>query len=157
MAGGRPVTEAQRKKYLDTVAQGYSDAKAAKAAGINRHTFIDLKKKDEAFAEAYKQAFEQGTQLLEDAATDRGKDGYWEETYGKDGELIRRTKRYDSALLQQQLKRRKPHEYRENFNQPQLPPVIVIQSSFPGVRPQGEIIDVQPVPDPLELSPVPRD
>jgi hypothetical protein len=148
----RGISEAAKQKYLDTVAAGYSDTKAAQTTGHDRKRFIELKKSDEAFLAAYKEAVEIGTQALEDVATDRGKDGYWEETYGKDGELIRRTKRFDSALLQQQLKRRRPEAYRENYQQKQLPPVIVIQSSFPGVRPQGEIIDVQPIELELPVS-----
>jgi hypothetical protein len=120
-----------RATFLEALSAGWSVRHAAERTGRAFQRFYALRKQDEAFGEAWDEAYEQGTQRLEDEATRRGLEGYDEETYDGEDKLIRRVRRYDSALLQQQLKARRPDKYRENAGiELNAPAVFVLQSAF---------------------------
>jgi transcriptional regulator with XRE-family HTH domain len=63
--------EAQRVA-LETYAQGWSMTKAAQAAGVHRATVASWCKSDTEFAKAWAEAEQQGADILEDAAFERG-------------------------------------------------------------------------------------
>jgi hypothetical protein len=123
----RSLTKRDCKLFLEALAAGWSVRHAAERAGRTFARFYELREADEDFAAQWAEAFEQGTQRLEDEATRRAVEGYDEETYDGEDKLIRRVRRYDSALLQQQLKRRRPEAYRESVPLATQPIAIVLQ------------------------------
>jgi hypothetical protein len=110
----RAVTVAQRTKFLDALAAGWAVRHAARHSGVDFRRWYELRDKDEEFAHAWGESFEQGTQALEDEARRRAVDGYDEDTFDGEGNLQRRVHRYDGALLQTLLKGRRPEVYRDN-------------------------------------------
>jgi len=127
----RSLTAKDRKAFLDALAAGWSVRHAAERTGRRFQSFYEERERDEGFAAQWEQAFEAGTCKLEDEATRRGVEGYDEETYDGEDKLIRRVRRYDSALLQQQLKRRRPEAYRENAGvELKTPAIFILQSAF---------------------------
>jgi hypothetical protein len=120
----------EKRKFLQALAEGWSVRRASQQANLAFQRFYELRASDERFAEAWAEAYEQGTQRLEDEATRRAVEGYDEETRDADGKVIRSVRRFDSALLQQQLKARRPSVYRENAVELNTPAVFVLDSSF---------------------------
>lgn len=124
-----------RTGFLEALAAGWSVTHAAGRAGVPRQRFYELRDVDEPFAEQWDEALEAGTHVLEDEALRRAVEGYDEDTIDGDGKLIRRVRRYDSALLQTLLKGRLPR-YREGANvNVTVPTVFVLESAFAGRRP----------------------
>jgi hypothetical protein len=127
----RSITKRERERFLEAIGEGWSVRAAAEHAGRTYPRFYELRDRDEGFAAAWIEATELGTQRLEDEATRRAVEGYDESHYDGEDKLIRRVRRYDSALLQQQLKRRRPEAYRENAGvELKAPTVFVLQSAF---------------------------
>jgi hypothetical protein len=60
-----------RKRFLDTLAEGYSVSSAAKTAGGTPGNFRAWRRADPNFAADWDEAIEEGTDHLEDVATDR--------------------------------------------------------------------------------------
>jgi hypothetical protein len=110
--GKRMPTTREREAFLAELRRGWSVTKAAEFAG-HRQTgrFYDLRKADEAFAAAWAEAHEQGTDLLRDAAVERGVHGIRDFRLDKDGNEHELTV-YSDKLLELELKRR-DHSYRE--------------------------------------------
>ena len=90
----KPLTERQRAKFLLALAQGWSVTKAAKAGGIPRQTAYNWREADEAFARAWDDAIEAGTDMLEDVA-------------------IKRAKAKSDTLLIFSLKARRPEKFKD--------------------------------------------
>jgi hypothetical protein len=127
----RAPTPNERRKFLLALSEGWSVRRASLQAGLAFQRFYELRVDDESFAAAWTEAYEQGTQRLEDEATRRAVEGYDEETRDANGKLIRSVRRFDSALLQQQLKARRPAIYRESAGiEVKTPAVFVLDSSF---------------------------
>lgn len=145
----RSISPDEREAFLEALAAGWAAAHAAERAGHPRSSFYLLRDRDEDFRVAWDEAIEQGTEVLEDEARRRGVDGYDEEQYDGEGKLIRRTRRYDSALLQLLLRGRRPDKYREGAGVAlQTPAVFVIESAF-----GSEVIEAEAVEEPAELPP----
>lgn len=132
-------TKPKRKKqkegiFLETLRGGGSIAKAADAAHIARSTAYEWRESDEAFAKAWDDAVEIGTDTLEDEALRRGHDGvdepifykgeqagYW---LNKDGQRVPDTsadafkfvphfvRKYSDTLLIVMLNARRPEKFR---------------------------------------------
>ena len=81
-------TPTEKRKFLQALAEGWSVRRASQQAGLAFQRFYELRASDEPFAEAWVEAYEQGTQRLEDEATRRAVEGYDEETRDADGNLI---------------------------------------------------------------------
>jgi hypothetical protein len=64
---GRRTPEAERK-FLDALSDGKSIAAAARAAIVGRRTAYDWRDRDPAFAARWDEAFDEGTDKLEDLA-----------------------------------------------------------------------------------------
>lgn len=107
----RRLTTADRERFLASLGDGSTVRDACRLIEKSHVTLYELRKTDEAFAEAWEQAWEQGTQALEQEAHRRAVDGYDEVTYGADGEVLRRVHRYSDALLQKLLTGRRPDVY----------------------------------------------
>lgn len=150
---GRLPTKAERETFLAALSEAWSVKKAAEQAGVAFQRFYELRKVDAQFADEWASAFESGTQRLEDEAVRRGLEGYDEETRGADGEILRSVRRFDSALLQQQLKARRPEVYRENTGiELKTPAVFVLDSAFGRGREviEGEAVEITPALPPGE-------
>jgi hypothetical protein len=149
----RSISAKSRRVYLGLIAQGSTLQAAADATGHDRRRWWELRQTDEAFAAAFSDAFEVGTELLEDEAWRRAVEGYDEDTLDGDGNLIRRVRRYDSALLQTLLKGRLPR-YRDGANvEVNVPAVFVLESAFGRHRViEGEVVESAPVELPESTS-----
>lgn len=124
-----------RAPFLEALAAGWSVTHAAARATVDRQRFYELRDADDEFAEQWDEALDAGTHVLEDEALRRAVEGYDEDTVDADGNLLRRVRRYDSALLQTLLKGRLPR-YREGANvNVTVPAVFVLESAFAGRRP----------------------
>jgi hypothetical protein len=64
---GRKTADAETR-YLDALRDGKSIAAAARAAGIGRRTAYDWRDRDAVFAARWDEAFDEGTDRLEDLA-----------------------------------------------------------------------------------------
>jgi hypothetical protein len=145
----RRIAKKDRVRFLEALAAGWAVRHAAKLAGHGFQRWYELRDEDEDFAAAWAEAIEQGTQRLEDEALRRAVDGYDEETFNGEGELVRRVRRYDGALLQTLLKGRRPDVYREGANvEVKSPVMFVLDSAFARTR-EIEVVQAEP---PLELS-----
>jgi AcrR family transcriptional regulator len=144
-----PISAEERGRFLEALAHGWSVKHAAEAGGHIRQVFYELRDRDEEFAAAWAEAIEAGTEKLEDEARRRGVDGYDEETFDGEGQLVRRVRRYDSALLQLLLRGRRPDKYRDGAGVAlQTPAVFVLESAF-----GPEVIEAEAVEEPAELPP----
>jgi hypothetical protein len=102
-----------RDTFLEALSAGWSVVHAAQRAGVNKRRFYEVRDADEAFASAWEEALEEGTQVLENELHRRAVEGYDEETWDGKGNLIRRVRRYSPALLIFSLKARRPDVYRD--------------------------------------------
>ena len=108
----RPLTAKQRETFLEALAAGWSVTEAGRRAKRERRRFYDLRGRDEAFAVAWDEAVESGTEALEDEARRRAVDG-WEEPVYQQGDLVGHVRKYSDGLLTFLLKGRKPEKYRD--------------------------------------------
>lgn len=69
------MTPERREAFLRILAQGSSVAAAARTIGMSRGHMYLLRKTDEQFARDWDQAVEEGTDILEDVAVERAKNG----------------------------------------------------------------------------------
>jgi hypothetical protein len=144
----RRIAKKDRVRFLEALAAGWSVTHAASRAGFARQRFYELREEDEGFAGAWGEAWEAGTDVLEDELRRRAVDGYDENTYDGAGELIRRVHRFDNAGLVKALAARRPDKYREGANVEVTTPVMfVLDSAF--ARTPG--IGVVQAEAPLEL------
>lgn len=85
-----------REVFLDGLREGLTIAEACKRAGVSRTMAYKLRGRSRAFAEAWVEAIEEGTDRLE-------------------AEAYKRALRGSDALLIFLLKARRPHIYRERY------------------------------------------
>lgn len=126
-----PLVEEEIERYLATIASGYSGNKAAAELGRSPRTFTYWRARSPENEARYKEAYERGTQALEDEAVRRGMDGYEIITRNGKGEITKVVETYSDAVLQRLLAGRMPEKYREGYNQGgSQPTVIIVESSF---------------------------
>ena len=82
--------------FLRALSEGSTITAAAREAGITRMTAFNHRKADKEFAEAWEQAFEAGTDVLEEVAN-------------------RRARQHSDMLLLALLKARRPDVYKERI------------------------------------------
>lgn len=167
-----PISRPQREAFLAALSEGLSVHHAAGTVGRERRRFYNLRERDEAFAELWRDAYDAGTMVLEDEARRRALEGIEEPVY-QGGKLVGTVRRYSDRLLEVLLRARRPEMYRENrveLTGPQGGPLQVASSREPAtlddlVRLAGslgvldrlgyverDVIDVEPVEVPLELG-----
>ncbi len=117
--GRRPISARKRNAFLEALKDGFSITHAAKKAGIARQRMYELRSEDGDFATAWLDAWEQGTDVLEDELRRRAL-GYDEVTYDGDGNVIRRVHRFDTPAIVLALKARRPDLYRDNVARVEL-------------------------------------
>ena len=89
-------TPKKRTAFLKALGDGASIMAASVSAGMGRRTAYDWREADEAFAKAWDDAIEAGTDVLEDEAVRRARDG-------------------SDTLLIFMLKARRPKKYKERI------------------------------------------
>jgi hypothetical protein len=99
-----------RRLFLEQIEKGWSESKAAKAAGKNARFFKEWAKEDENFRLDWEDAESAGTDRLEDKATQRAL-------------------KQSDQLLVHQLRARRPHKHREK--PPELN--VSVNNDFAGV------------------------
>lgn len=119
--GPRPRTIRTPKKdphaeakaaFLKAMSEGKSITGSANAAGIGRRTAYDWREADPVFAEAWDDAIEAGTDLLEDEAHRRAFEGV--DRPVAVGKAIVEITEYSDTLTIFLLKGRRPEKFRDN-------------------------------------------
>ena len=105
--------EKEREDFLEALREGASVSKAAVFAGLARSTVYRWRSEDEDFARAWDDAYESGTDNLEDEAKRRAFDGVERPVFYK-GAVVGHVREYSDTLLMQQLNARRPEKYRTN-------------------------------------------
>lgn len=110
-----PITDDQKQRYLDQLAQCGVKSEAARAAGFRPDAVYRLRDRDEEFAKAEDLALEEAADLMESEARRRAIDGVTREKVIGSGENARfiEEQQYSDALLMFMLKAAKPHKYAE--------------------------------------------
>jgi hypothetical protein len=109
-----PLTEREKRDFLETVAAGWSLTRAAERAGRNVRRFYDLRERDEEFAAAWDEAIVEGKDRLDDVNLEYATEGVEEVTYDGEGNVVRRVKRPDPATARELLRGRRPEVYRDS-------------------------------------------
>lgn len=115
---GTPAREARLRKatmerILAALRDGSSITQAAEQAGTSRQQIRLWREAHEDFAAAFQDAYESGTDLLEDEARRRGQDG-WDEPVFFRGDECGTIRRYSDTLLLRTLEARRPERWRAN-------------------------------------------
>lgn len=138
----RPISEKAKDRTLGALRMGFSYDRAAKFAGIARRTIFNLKDRDPDFAAACDEAYEAGTDKLEDEARRRAFEGTDRPIF-QGGKLVGHERQYSDRLLELQLKARRPDKYREqritvvhprdarDGSVPETPPKVIIEGGLP--------------------------
>ena len=120
-AEARQDETAQRARtaFLEALRKGASVAGAAAHAGVGRATVYRWAKDDEAFAAEWDDAYETGTDVLEEEAIRRGAQGVERFVVSKGMVVMHegaplKERHYSDTLLSQQLAARRPAKYRTN-------------------------------------------
>jgi Homeodomain-like domain len=115
LLAGRLTTARRKTLALDLLSQGHTLAQVKDALGINRVTLYRWRQHDPAFAQAYSDAMEAGTDLIEQEARRRAVEGYDRPVFQR-GELAGLERVYSDMLLALLLRGRRPEVFRENTN-----------------------------------------
>ncbi|WP_130470283.1 hypothetical protein [Candidatus Magnetaquicoccus inordinatus] len=121
---GKPASPAfpskRRQIFLKALALGGVVTHAAASAGASRKTLYAFRATNPEFAEEWDNALESFADSLEQAARQRGVDG-WQEPVYQGGQLVGTVRKYSDSLLLAMLRARKP-EYRPAAQVPAPPP-----------------------------------
>jgi transposase-like protein len=109
---GTQRTEDKRAAFLAVLAKGYSVTAAVEAAGLARSTVYAWRESDPAFAQAWEEAEESGTDRLEDVAYQRATDGVLEPVY-QGGRLVGEVRKVSDTLAIFLLKGRRPWKFKD--------------------------------------------
>lgn len=120
MAGRRKANTAKAKRtFLEELAKAKSLEHAARAAGVTRRAFYDLRFDSEGrltdFGREVADAIEAGTDRLEDALLDLGVTGDEVHIYDRAGNLLRTERKRNVAAIIVLLKARRPEKFRDNY------------------------------------------
>jgi len=107
-------TKAREKRFLAALARGVSIAGAAAEAGFSYGFAFKWRYADPDFAARWQEAYEQGTDALEDEARRRAMQGVETPVYFA-GKKIGELRKYSDALLMFLLRGRRPEKYRERL------------------------------------------
>lgn len=109
-------THKKETEFLALLAEGNTVAHAASILRVGRATAYEHRAMDAAFAVAWDEAFEAGTEVLEQIAKQRATVGHKRDVILKDGTVITVQEQPSDTLLIFLLKGRKPDTYRDNVN-----------------------------------------
>jgi hypothetical protein len=106
----RPISEADKDRFIEALANGSTVTDAAVAARRSRKAMYNLRASDPEFAERWADAWEQGTDVLEREAQRHAVEG-WQEPVVSKGEVVTHVTRYSDRLLELLLRGRRPERY----------------------------------------------
>ena len=107
--------ELGKAQMIAALAGGSTVLLAAMEAGVGRTTAYRWRNADEAFAQAWDEAVDEGTDRLEQEAIRRGRDGVSKPVF-QNGKRVGYVQEYSDTLLIFMLKARRPDVYRERAN-----------------------------------------
>jgi hypothetical protein len=111
-----PIAERKRSLFLKYLAETGKVVYSAQRAGYQNSTYLhEVRKKDDAFAEAWKLAVEAAADKLEEEAIRRATDGVLEPHWHK-GNVVGYTTKYSDPLLMFMLRGLRPEKFRESVN-----------------------------------------
>lgn len=111
LAYGMKSTPENKELVLRALSAGVSVAAAAALIGAHRGTVIGWKGADTDFKEKYEEALDEGTDLLEDEAVRRARDGVKRPVFYM-GEICGYIQEYSDSLLKFMLEARRPAIFR---------------------------------------------
>jgi len=103
-------TPKTRAKFLTALRETCNVTVACKIAGVARNPIYEWRAEDESFAGDWLKALEEASDLLEDEAVRRAKDGVKKPVF-QGGELVGYVQEYSDTLLIFLLKGSKPQKY----------------------------------------------
>ena len=98
--------------FLEALATGLSVTGALTSSGLARSTAYALRENKDGFREAWDEAIEHGTDVLEDEARRRAKDGI-EEPVFQGGMQVGTKLKYSDTLMMFLLNGRRPEKYKQ--------------------------------------------
>jgi hypothetical protein len=104
------ITQAQRARFLEELANSRNVTIAARAAGIARRAVLSLRARDADFAAASQDAEEEASDLLEHEARQRAMKGVEEPVYYH-GQEVGKVRRYSETLLLMFLRAERPEKF----------------------------------------------
>jgi hypothetical protein len=110
MANRTTRTPERDGRFLEALANGATISSAVRSAGYARTTVYKWRAADVELAAAWDDALEAGTDLLEDEALRRAKDGYDEPRF-YEGEVCGHVRKYSDTLAIFLLMARRPEKY----------------------------------------------
>jgi len=126
LSRGRLATARRKSLVLDLLSQGDTLAQVRTALGINRVTVYRWRQYDQAFATAYSDAMEAGTDLIEQEARRRAVEGYDRPVF-QGGGLAGLERVYSDMLLALLLRGRRPEVFRETTSRTAMTTSISIR------------------------------
>ncbi len=114
MANRTTRTPKKDALFLEALHNGASISSAAKSAAYGRTSIYQWRKDNPDFAFAWDEAVDCGTDLLEDEALRRAKDGVDEPRF-YEGKVCGYVRRYSDTLIIFLLKARRPEKYRDRL------------------------------------------
>lgn len=113
MRPGAPKPPEVRVAFLNNLRLGYSVSKAARAAGVAPRTVMEWKAEDADFASEWELAYSEGTDLLEDEALRRAKDGVDRPVF-QGGIQVGVVREYSDTLATLMLHGRRPEKFNKS-------------------------------------------
>jgi hypothetical protein len=128
--------------FLQHLSQGWTVTAAAHVAGIHRHTAYDFRAIDADFAKAWDDAYEEGTDVLEQEAFRRAAEGV-EKPVFQGGVLVGTVREYSDHLMLALLKARRPQHFRERVSVDQRIEVMPPGERLSRARAAGETPELE--------------
>lgn len=101
--------------FLNYLRKGYVPKRAAEAVGVSRTSVFKWRSEDPKFAEAWVEAIDEGTDLLEEAILKRARDGYDRPIF-QGGIFVGEERIYSDSLAAMMLQGRRP-QYRKQTHE----------------------------------------
>jgi hypothetical protein len=98
-------------QFLTSLAEGHTVSKACEDAGITTSTAYQARGRDPEFFKEWDEAYESGSDLLEEEAWRRAKEGTVEDVYFQ-GQVVGQKRTFSDMLLVKLLEARRPEKYR---------------------------------------------
>jgi len=108
----QPIADAERETFLRVLAETARVSNAATESGVSLLRWHRLRDGDPVFAEAWRAAYEAGSDTVEDEAVRRAVTGHTEPVFYQ-GRQVATVRKYSDSLLMFVLKARRPQRYRD--------------------------------------------
>lgn len=108
------LTPAQQNQILQMLSEGSTIKTCSEVLGITTYRIRKSREKDEQFAEMFRDAYETGTEVLEEVAWQRATEGVKTTHYDRHGNIRSETWTPSDRLMEILLKGRSPLKYRDS-------------------------------------------